>query len=164
MRRSEADRLADSVQNSVAGLAVIEVGAISLGAIIAALATTTLVDVTGILAASFVAAVGLFILPARRAKAKSELAQKISELRRTLMATLTEQFEHESERSLLRIREAVGPYTRFVRAERDRLHEMHTQIEEVTHGLDGLRRRVEEETGPGGPRPRVPPALPSAED
>lgn len=141
--QAEADRLADSVQNAVAGLAVIEVGAISLGAIIAALATTTLVDVTGILAASFVAAMGLFILPARRAKAKAELTDKISELRRSLMTTLTEQFEHESERSLLRIREAVGPYTRFVRAERDRLEDMRAQIEKVTQGLDNLRRTLE---------------------
>lgn len=141
--QAEADRLADSVQNAVAGLAVIEVGAISLGAIIAALATTTLVDVTGILAASFVAAMGLFILPARRARAKAELTDKISELRRSLMMTLTEQFEHESERSLLRIREAVGPYTRFVRAERDRLEDMRAQIEKVTQGLDNLRRTLE---------------------
>jgi len=141
--QAEADRLADSVQNAVAGLAVIEVGAIGLGAIIAALATTTLVDVTGILAASFVAAMGLFILPARRARAKAELTDKISELRRSLMMTLTEQFEHESERSLLRIREAVGPYTRFVRAERDRLEDMRAQIEKVTQGLDNLRRTLE---------------------
>jgi len=144
---AEAGRLADSVQNSVAGLAVIEVGALSLGAIIGALATTTLVDVTGILAASFVAAMGLFILPARRARAKAELTQKISELRSRLMATLTEQFEHESERSLLRIREAVAPYTRFVRAERERLDEMHGQIEGVARGLESLRARVEQETG-----------------
>ncbi len=144
---TEANRLADSVQNSVAGLAVIEVGALSLGAIIAALATTTLVDVTGILAASFVAAVGLFILPARRARAKTELTQKISELRSRLMATLIEQFEHESERSLLRIREAVGPYTRFVRAERRRLDEMHTQIQGVMDSLQGLSTRVERDLG-----------------
>ncbi len=145
--QTEASRLADSVQNSVAGLAVIEVGALSLGAIIAALATTTLVDVTGILAASFVAAVGLFILPARRARAKTELTQKISELRSRLMATLTEQFEHESERSLLRIREAVGPYTRFVRAERRRLDEMHTQIQGVMDSLHALSTRVERDPG-----------------
>jgi len=116
----EANRLADSVQNSVAGLAVIEVGAIGLGAIVAALATTTLVDVTGILAAGFVVAMGLCVLPARRFRAKTELNKRIGELRSRLTAALKEQFEHESERSLVRIREAVAPYTRFVRAERER--------------------------------------------
>lgn len=141
--QAEARRLADSVQNSVAGLAVIEVGALGLGAVIAALATTTLVDVTGILAASFVAAVGLFILPARRSKAKAELTDKISILRSQLMTTITEQFDHESERSQLRIREAVGPYTRFVRAEREQLNEMSAQIEAVMRSLEGLRQRVE---------------------
>jgi small GTP-binding protein len=139
----EANRLADSVQNSVAGLAVIEVGAIGLGAIVAAMATTTLVDVTGILAAGFVAAMGLFVLPARRSRAKTELNKSISELRSRLMAALKEQFEHESERSLVRIREAVAPYTRFVRAERDRFIHMREQIDEVTASMAGLRQRVE---------------------
>lgn len=140
---AEADRLADSVQNSVAGLAVIEVGAIGLGALVAALATTTLVDVTGILAASFVAVMGLFVIPARRAKAKAELTTKISELRARLMGALTEQFEQESQRSLLRIREAVAPYTRIVRAERERLQDMHEQVQEVSARLSALRGRVE---------------------
>src|SRR5665811_162166 len=93
---------------------------------------------------SFVAAVGLFILPARRAKAKAELTNKISKLRSQLMATITEQFDHESERSLLRIREAVGPYTRFVRAEREQLNEMSAQIEAARRSLEGLRTRVEQ--------------------
>lgn len=141
---AEADRLAQSVKNSVAGLAVLEVGAIGLGTIITLLATTALVDVTGILAASLVAAVGLFVLPARRRAAKQELSEKISELRSRLMDTLTDQFEQETERSLFRIRDALAPYTRFVRAERERLEEMHSQLEEVTQGLDNLQRRVEQ--------------------
>jgi len=149
---AEADRLADSVQNSVAGLAVIEVGAIGLGALVEALATTTLVDVTGILAASFVAVMGLFVIPARRAKAKGELAQKIAELRTRLMGALIEQFEQESQRSLLRIREAVAPYTRFVRAERERLQNMRDQVQEVSMRLGALRRRLEGgDVGSGGP-------------
>jgi small GTP-binding protein len=142
--QAEADRLAESVRTSVAGLAVMEAGAIGLGAAVALLATTTLVDVTGILAAGFVATVGLFILPARRKRAKQELTEKISELRARLMSTLTEQFEHETERSLFRIREAVAPYTRFVRSERGRLEEMHGELEEVERALSSLRRRVEE--------------------
>ncbi len=138
-----ADRLADSVQNSVAGLAVIEVGAIGLGAVVAALATTTLVDVTGILAASFVAVMGLFVIPARRSKAKAELTRKISELRTRLMDALTEQFQQESDRSVLRIREAIAPYTRFVRGERERLHEVHEHFEDITRGMRNLQQRVE---------------------
>jgi len=140
----EAARLANSVQNAVAGLAVIEAGAVGLGAIVAILASTTLVDVTGILAAGFVAAMGLFVLPARRARAKTELSKRISELGSKLEGALREQFDHESERSLLRIREAVAPYTRFVRAERDKFNLMRDQIEEVKDRMQGLRQRVEQ--------------------
>ncbi len=140
---AEAARLADSVQNAVAGLAVVEVGAVGLGATVAILASTTLVDVTGILAAGFVAAMGLFILPARRARAKSELSKSISALDSRLRGALKEQFDHESERSLLRIREAVAPYTRFVRAERDRFLAMREQIDDVKSKMQGLRQRLE---------------------
>jgi small GTP-binding protein len=142
--QAEAGRLADSVQTSVAGMAVIEAGAVGLGAGVGLLATTTLVDVTGILAAGFMATVGLFILPARRKRAKQELTVKIADLRARLMATLTEQFEKETERSIFRIREAVSPYTRFVRSERGRLEEMHVELEAVEQALRGLQRRVEE--------------------
>lgn len=140
----EAARLANSVQNAVAGLAVLEVGAVGLGAIVAALASTTLVDVTGILAAGFVAAMGLFVLPARRARAKTALSKRISELGAALETALRGQFDHESERSLLRIREAVAPYTRFVRAERDKFTLMREQIDEVKTKMQGLQRRVEQ--------------------
>ncbi len=140
----EAARLADSVQNAVAGLAVVEVGAVGLGATVAILASTTLVDVTGILAAGFVAAMGLFILPARRARAKTELSKSISALNSKLREALEEQFDHESERSLLRIREAVAPYTRFVRAERDRFTAMREQIDDIKSKMQGLRQRLEE--------------------
>jgi len=140
----EAGRLAESVRTSVAGLALVEAGAIGLGTIVTLAATTTLVDVTGILAASFLAAVGFFILPARRARAKHELTERIAELRTSLMATLAEQFEQETERSIFRIREAIAPYTRFIRAERTRLDEMHAELEQVRRDLDTLQRRVEE--------------------
>ena len=110
----------------------------------AALATTTLVDVTGILAASFVAVMGLFVIPARRSKAKSELAGRISELRARLMEALTDQFHQESDRSVMRIREAVAPYTRFVRGERERLHEVHEQFDDITQRMKSLKRRVED--------------------
>ena len=143
-RTAEARRLAESVRTSVAGIALLEVGALGLGAVITALATTTLVDVTGILAAGTMATLGLFILPARRRRAKQEFSEKIAELRTQLLATVTEQFDHEIERSLFRVREAIAPYTRFVRAERERLEEMHGQLEEADRELQLLKRRLEE--------------------
>jgi hypothetical protein len=140
---AEAIRLSESVQMAVAGTALVEVGAIGLGALVTLLATTTLADVTGILAASAVAVLGLFIIPARRRRAKQELRQKIAEMREQLMSAMTGQFERELERSLQRINEAIAPYTRFVRAERDRLAETRTELITIGEELGRLRARIE---------------------
>ena len=51
----EADRMADAMQRAVASTALVEVGAIGLGTIVTALATTAAADLTGIVAAGTVA-------------------------------------------------------------------------------------------------------------
>jgi hypothetical protein len=135
--------MAESVRAAVAGTAAVEVGAIGLGTLITALATTQLADFTGILAAGTLAALGLFILPARRKRAKSELQRQTLELREQLMTGLTAQFERETERSVQRIQEAVAPYTRFVRGERTRLTEMNQDLTEIRGNLARLRELVE---------------------
>src|SRR5690606_20346639 len=85
-RRREAADMAESVRTAVAGAALAEAGAIGLGAAVAALASTTFADVTGILAASALAVVGMFVIPVRRRQAKATLAAKIETLRTNLMA------------------------------------------------------------------------------
>jgi chromosome segregation ATPase len=128
---------------AVAGTALVEVSAIGLGAIVTLIATTTLADVTGILAASAVAVLGLFVIPARRREAKKELREKIGTMRQQLMSTLTGQFERELERSLHRINEAIAPYTRFIRAERDRLTNTGDELVRIEEELARLKAQVE---------------------
>ena len=141
-REAEASRLAESVQAAVAGTAVVQVGAIGLGAVVTALATTTLADMTGILAAGALSVLGLLILPARRAAAKAELREKVEQMRARLMTALTGQFDRELEKSLQRIREAISPYTRFVRSERERLGEARTALRRIRDGLLALKERL----------------------
>jgi small GTP-binding protein len=142
-REAEATRLADSVQAAVAGTAIVEVGAIGLGAILTHIAATAAADLTGILAAGAVAVLGLFIIPNRRSAAKRELTEKIAGIRESLMKALTGQFEREVERSLARIQETVSPYDRFVRAERGQLEGARESIGKVAAGLAGLKERIE---------------------
>ncbi len=141
---AEAKRMAESVRSAVTGTAAVEVGAIGLGTVITVLATTQLADVTGLLAAGTMAALGLFILPARRRRAKVELQQKILALREQLMSGLTDQFERETDRSVQRIQEAVQPYTRFVRAERERLTRRREELAELKGNLGRLKELVAE--------------------
>jgi len=142
-RERESSRLADSVQMAVATTALAEVGAIGLGALLTHLAVTAAADFTGILAAGTIAVLGFFIIPNRRRDAKKDLTQKIEAMREQLMSSLTGQFDREVEGSLRRIDESIGPYTRFVRAERDHLGAARDELNAVTQGLRALRGRVE---------------------
>ena len=129
-RRQEADRLAEQAQMAAAGAALLEVGAVGLGAAVA----LTALDATGLLAAGALAALGLVVLPHRRRKAEEELRKRVDEMRTRLVGSLREQLEREVDAAVEKIRDAVSPYTRFVRAER-------TRLDETRRELDGIRRR-----------------------
>lgn len=140
----EATAMAEGAQMAVAASAALEVGAIGLGTVIAMLATTMAADVTGVLMASLIAVVGLFVIPARRRQARAEMDAKVGALREQLSHSLRTQFEREIERSVQHINEAIAPYTRFVRAERGRLQEAQTSLQKIKDGLDRLRVTAEE--------------------
>jgi len=142
-REAESERMAGSVQLAVASAALLEAGAIGLGATVALVAASAAVDITGILAASALALLGLFVIPNRRRTAKRELSERIEIMRDGLMTGLTGQFEREMERSLGRLREAIAPYTRFVRSESEHLQESRTRLETLCERLEALRQRIE---------------------
>ena len=142
-QEAEASRLADSVQKAVASVAALQVGALGLGTVLVILATTTMADVTGILAAGAMSLIGLLVLPAKRERAKSELRGKVAAMRERLMGALTSQFDHELEHSLVRLREAMGPYTRFVRSERERLADARESLRGLRDRLHALKARVD---------------------
>lgn len=143
-KTSEAAQIAEGAQAAVAAAAALEVGAIGLGALVTAIATTVAADVTGILVASLIAALGLFIIPARRRQARQEMHAKVSAMREQLISSLRTQFQREIERSLQNIRSAIAPYTRFVRAERGSLETAQADLEALHLEVARLKARLEE--------------------
>ncbi len=143
----EAEAIAVGAQTAVAALAAVEVGAVSLGTLVTILATSMTMDVTGVVLASVMAVLGFFVIPARRRQAKVEMREKIADLRQRLTSSLRVQFEKEIERSLHNINEAISPYTRFVRAERNKFTEAQTELEETRNGLERLKGQVEDLLG-----------------
>ena len=142
-RRKEAAELADGARNAVAAAAAVSAGALGLGAIVAFAATTMAADVTGIVMASFVAALGFFILPAKRARGKQEMRRKVAALRQRLSEALHEQFSREIGKSGDRIRESIAPYSRFVRAEGEKLQTTERELGEIGTALASLQARIE---------------------
>ncbi len=142
-RVGEAQRMAEDVQKALTSTAVLEVGAVGLGAAVALAASSTAADITGLTAAGLMAALGLFVLPHRRRRAKAELKQKIATLRRELMAALTAHFDREAERGQKRLAETIAPYTRFVRSESERLSGERDQLGALTERVGEMTARVE---------------------
>jgi small GTP-binding protein len=143
-KEREAEAIAEGARTVVAALAAVEIGAVSLGTIITILATTAAADVTGIVLASVVAVLGLFLIPARRRQAKSEMLEKIATLRERLVTSLSMHFEQEMGRSLNHIQEAIAPYTRFVRAEKAKLQEIQGGLEQARNNVERIKGQVED--------------------
>ncbi len=142
-KEKEAQALAEGTQAAVAAAAALEVGAIGLGAVITAIATTLTADITGIAAASFVAVLGLFVIPARRKQATAEMHRKVNQLRRSLSTTLRQQFEDTIQANLDQIYEALAPYARYVRAEYKRASELRETLESLLAQMEQLKAQID---------------------
>ncbi len=143
----EARLIASGAQDAVAAAAVLEVGAIGIGAIVTTIATTMAVDVTGILVASLVAILGFFIIPAKRRQANKEMSAKVNAMRIKLADSLRTEFEREIKRSLENIHTAMQPYTRFVRAENNKLLEAQDTLTDIRLRTINLQEHARIEWG-----------------
>ena len=142
-QRREAQEIADNARNAVAATAAAGAGALGLGTIVTVAASTAAADITGIVLASVVAAIGFFILPTKRQKAKEEMRKKIGDVRQRLSDALKKQFAQEIQRSGNRIRESIAPYSRFIRSEGEKLKSFDQELREIAAAIASLRERIE---------------------
>ena len=138
-KEAESQLLVDEVRASVAATALAEMGAVGLGALLVAIFHTALLDMTGILAATLLAAGGFALLPAKRRQAKKALRERVGVLREQLRQSVERQFGREVERSLGQVRERNMPFTRFVRAQRGQLGDLQQAFADIDVGLGRLR-------------------------
>src|SRR5579859_590914 len=143
-RDEEARELASGVEAAVAQVALIEVGAVGLGAIVLAVLASVPLDITGVLAAGAIAVLGFFVIPYKRQKAKVDFREKIEALRGRLLAALTAQFNGEAEAMVERMKSGVQPYTRFVRAEDERVEKTISTLDRLRQRLSALKARAEQ--------------------
>jgi len=139
----ESLRLERDVQDTLARTAMLEVGALGLGVLIPLLTTAHLLDFTGALAGSILAAVGLTLLPYRRRKAAELLRQRVAELRDELRGALSQTFARELDRSSGAMRAAVAPYGTFIETESRALGEIDSRLRAATEEIAAIRARVQ---------------------
>jgi hypothetical protein len=142
-KQRESLKLSQEIQSAIFQTAAVQIGAIGLGAVLVALLNTWWLDLSGVLGAGLIAALGLYVLPYRRDKVKAELRDKVNSLRTQLDSALNQQFETELAESLRRIRDAIGPYTRFVRVEREKLEKLDAELRLTKSTITQLRRDIE---------------------
>ena len=146
-RDREASELAAHVETAVAQTALLEVGAVGLGALVTAAVLSSSLDITGILAAGTLAIVGLFIIPYKRKQAKDSFKEKMTSLRTNLLDTLTTQFTRETQNAVVRLKEGVTPYIRYVHTERERIEKSETTLAKLRQRLSVLRARSQSVVG-----------------
>jgi small GTP-binding protein len=138
-----ARQLATDASSAVVRGGLTSVGGLGLGALVAGVFGTLLADFTGILLGAAVASVGLFILPRRREKAKQELASRIGETRERLREVLLREHALEGERALLRLQDAIAPFTRFIRTETERFETTQTRLLQFEQQVATMRADAE---------------------
>ncbi len=141
-KEREAAAIAEEARTAVTTAAAAGGAAVGLGTIVTLAASSAAADVTGIVLASLVAVIGFLVIPARRRKAKREMQEKVSQLRARLVQALRAEFEGARERGRTRIDEAIAPYSRFVRAERDRWTEAKSILSSLRDRAATFRDRL----------------------
>jgi small GTP-binding protein len=141
-RKREAAVIADHARVAVTTAAATGGGALALGTVVTLAATTAAADVTGLLLASMVAALGFLVIPARRRKAKGELKEKMSVLRARLATALRAEFERAQRLSGERLDGVVAPYSRFVRAEQERWISARDSLSALRDQAGTFRKRL----------------------
>ncbi len=142
-RDAEAIELSQDLRNAVAQAAIAGASGIGLGAAIVALVGTAAADVSGILAGAVLLGLGLYIIPARRKRAKQDFNDKMEELRTRLHSAMSEQFHKELSNSLSRVQEAITPYTRFVRSEQKKTAAIQEQVTELGRSVMTLKNAID---------------------
>ncbi len=145
-RQAEALKLSQDLRTAVAQTALASAGGVGLGAVIVAIAgAAAAADVTGILAGVTLISLGLYIIPARRNRARRSFGDQMQALRTRLHNAMNEQFDKELNNSINRLQDAIAPYTRFVRAEQKKTVAMQEQLTRLDSEMMQLGDTIEQE-------------------
>ena len=142
-REHESEALAEEVRGAIAGSALVGIGAVGLGALLVALLHTAALDFTGILAAGVLAVGGLYLIPNKRRQVKNQFRERLAELKERLLGTMNRAFDTEIDKMITRIRDAIAPYTRFIRSQREVLVNVQAKLSDVDVELGRLRDEIE---------------------
>jgi GTP-binding protein EngB required for normal cell division len=139
---AEARGVVESMREAVTQAFGVNVLALGLGAVLVAVFTTAVLDVTGVLTATLFAVAGWFIIPARRRRLVRDLEEKIAKLSTDLSALLATKFGEQLARYEQQLLEVIQPYERFLDTERAKLERAVMALGDARKEVDALEGRV----------------------
>jgi small GTP-binding protein len=143
-REAEAVELSQDLRASVVQAGLVGAGGVGIGALVVAATTVAALDITGILTGMLLLGLGIYIIPAKRTRAKRDFNLKMDELRTRLRQAMSEQFRKELNHSTARVLDAIAPYTRFVRAEQERTGQALTRLASMENEVASIHNAVED--------------------
>ena len=141
-REAEARDLGHAMREAVAQTALAGAGAVGLGTLVTVLGGALAADITGVLAGTLLAGLGLYIIPMRKQRARKQFHARAEELRVKLRDALSRQLASELEASVERIQAAIAPYLRFVRSELEKVSRFHDRLSDLGEQMGALRREI----------------------
>jgi len=127
------------VRQSLFQTAAVEVGAVGL----AALLSTALLDVTGIVGGAL-AVTGFAILPLRRSQLRRSFNEKIGEIRTRLNGSIQSHFEREMSGTVEKLYESISPYRNFVRSEQEQFERLTKTLDRVDSTVETLKIEIDQ--------------------
>lgn len=146
--REECRRVIDGAMSAITQSLGLGAASVGLGYVLATAFTTVALDVTGVTAAALLFAASFFILPYKRGRAIEAFRQKTERMRSDLRRAFEVESNKEIDRAVENVRSALEPYTRYVRAEREKVEARAVELERVREQIAVLRRDVEAATEP----------------
>lgn len=135
----EFKKLSEEIKAGVMATAAVEAGAATVGALVAAHA----LDVTGgLVTASSLAILGLVVIPYRRQVQRNDFRRRVGELRRQMEGVLAVRMERELGKVRERIMECIGPYSRFVAVEEEKIRDWRGEVREIEKEVRRVRDRL----------------------
>ncbi|HFC12365.1 MAG TPA: dynamin, partial [Anaerolineae bacterium] len=142
-KSAEARKMAENAREAVVGTGIAGIASVAgIGIAIAGGLHLAFFDVTGVLTGLAGLTIGLLVLPSRKRKAKKQLADNLAELRSKLMSGLRTQFEREMQRSSRRLEDTIAPFSRFVRAEQEKINSQREKFIELEAHIVGLKSQT----------------------
>lgn len=141
-REEDIERLNKSISSSLSSAGILTVGAITLGSTSFTMMSTLMTSTLGIAGAAVTLLGAASVLPYKRRQTKKQFKSKANHLHTRLRSVLQDKFIEELDEGIESIRNAIAPYSRFVKLENDKFEKQHAELENVKRRTQQLRSEI----------------------